>query len=434
MNLTSRTGIGRIIIAAGVMAALVVATTILFATPGTGDMKIWERWTSNAMRLGVVAGFRENDNDYPPLSDVALWVTGHAGVAAGLPVATTIKLSLLIVLALTLILYFAWIGRAGPTLALWAAIVLNAVGMGYLDVYALPPLILCLWALQQSRSTAALTWFTVACLVKWQPLVIAPFLLWHLGHAYWPLSSAHLRRWLGLLGPSLLLVAIVIAVFEPYPFLRALAKSLGHRVLSGDTLNLPWMATWIQQAVAHGMAGLTGQVSAIPSAPLWLRLPFKLLFAWQFLVLLYRYTKGTARFERTLAYSLVGFLAYVALSSGVHENHWFVPSVLAIVLTGYRRQWLAPAIAIGVVANLNLLLFYGLTGRRLDISRVVGVDVTVPLAALAVAMYFWTASLLQRQDRTGWEPPALDNPRSTAIQSRATWRVWRGRLRPWRQS
>ncbi|MCX6537583.1 MAG: hypothetical protein NT151_01415 [Acidobacteria bacterium] len=403
MSLMSRTGHGWTILMASSVAALVVVTALLFTARGTGDMKIWERWTGNALRLGVVAGFRENNNDYPPLSDAVLWVTGHAGNAAGLPVATAIKLSLVIFLAATLILFFGWVNRASLTLGLWSVFVLNAVGMGYLDIYAVPPLILSLWALQQSRPTAAVTWFTVACLVKWQPLLIGPFLLLHVGRACWPPSSENVRRFLAMLVPSVLLLVVAIAVFDPYPFFRAFAKSLGHRALSGDTLNLPWIATWIQQAVTHGMAGLTGQVVGIPSAPLWLRLPFKLLFAWQFLVLLHRYVNGPVATERTLAYSLVGFLAYVTLSSGVHENHWFVPSFLAIALLQYGRQWLKVAVAVGVIANLNLLLFYGISGHGLDFTRVVGIDVTVPLAAVAVAMYFWLATVVRRMDQAGWE-------------------------------
>jgi multisubunit Na+/H+ antiporter MnhF subunit len=195
-------------------------------------------------------------------------------------------------------------------------------------------------------------------------------------------------------------------MFEPYPFFRAFAKSLGHRVLSGDTLNLPWLATWLYQGFNQGVAGLTGQVASIPSAPLWLRLPFKLVFGWQFLVLLYRYVNGQACAERTLAYSLVGFLAYVTLSSGVHENHWFLPSFLAIALLQYGHRWLRPAAAVGIVANLNLLLFYGITGHGLEFTRVVGIDVTVGLAAAVVAVYFWMARVVRRMDQTGWETAA----------------------------
>ena len=408
MGLTARTGHDWTILAANGIAALVVVTALLFTVRGTGDMKIWERWTGNAMRVGVVAGFRENDNDYPPLSDVILWMADHAGDAAGVPVATTIKLSLVIFLAITLIGFYAWVGRAGLTLGLWSAVVMNAVGMGYLDIYAVPPLILSLWALQQARATAAVTWFTVACLVKWQPLLIAPFLLLHVCRSCGPVSAANERRWLALFAPSVLLLVIAIAVFEPFPFFRALAKSLGHRVLSGDTLNLAWIATWVQQAVMHGMAGLTSQVVSIPSAPLWLRLAFKLLFAWQFLVLLYRYLDRPVTPDRTLAYSLLGFLAYVTLSSGVHENHWFVPSFLAIVLLRHGRQWFWPAVAIGVVANLNLLLFYGITGQGLAFTRVVGIDVTVPLAAVAVVMYFWIGRVVRHMDQAGWETVAVN--------------------------
>ncbi|MEI6667391.1 MAG: hypothetical protein WCP29_04480 [Acidobacteriota bacterium] len=382
------------------VAALVATTASLFSTRGTGDMKIWERWTNNAMRLGVVAGFRENDNDYPPLSNVVLWATGHAGRAAGLPVATATKLSLVVFLAVTLIVWFAWVHSAPLTLALWSACVLNAVGMGYLDIYAMPPLILSLWALQRNKATASVTWFSVACLVKWQPLVIAPFLLLHVGREWWPPSSTHAKKWLALLLPSLAILVVAVAVFEPFPFFRAFAKSLGHRVLSGDTLNLPWIATWLYQGFSQGLGGFTGQVAGIASAPLWLRLPFKFLFAWQFLALLYRYVTGPVRIERTLAYSLVGFLAYVVLSSGVHENHWFVPSVLAIVLIQFDRRWLAPALALGVVANLNLLLFYGFDGHGLPFSRVVGIDVSVLLATAVVGMFFWIAAVIRRRDMT----------------------------------
>jgi hypothetical protein len=406
MGLLSRTGHDRTILIASLVAALVLVTALLFAVRGTGDMKIWERWTGNAMRLGVVAGFRENDNDYPPLSDVVLWATGHAGRAAGLPDPIAIKLSLVIVLAATLILFFGWVKRASLTLGLWSVVVLNAAGMGYLDIYVLPPLILSLRALQESRSTAAITWLSVACLVKWQPVLIGPFLLLHVGRSMWPPSSASVRRFFMPLVPSVALLVVSVAVFEPDPFFRAFAKSLGHRVLSGDTLNLPWIATWLGQGFNQGLAGLTAQVAAMPGAPLWLRLLFKVLFAWQFLDLLNRYRKGPVSAERTLAYSLVGFLAYVTLSSGVHENHWFLPSVLTIVLLQYGRQWLGPAVAVGVVANLNLLLFYGITGHGWEFTRVVGVDVTVPIAAAVVVMYFWMARVVRRMERTGWEPAA----------------------------
>ena len=406
MTLLSMTGRNRTTLILTAIIVLVVITALLFGTRGTGDMKIWERWTSNATHLGVVEGFRENDNDYPPGSNVVLWAAGHAGLAAGLPIAASTKLSLLAFLAVTLILFFMWTQSAPLTLGLWAVMVLNAVGMGYLDIYAMPPLILCVWALQQSRPTAAVTWFTAACLVKWQPLIIGPFLMLHVGLTYWPPTSSSVRRFFTMLAPSAALLVAVIAVFHPYPVVRAFAKSLGHRVLSGDTLNLPWIATWLSQIVTGGLAGMTAPVNAIPNAALWLRLIFKIVFMWQFLVLLYRYMRGPIRIERTLAYAMVGFLAYVTLSSGVHENHWFLPGFLAVVLVQYNRAWLTPAVVIACVASLNLLIFYGVTGHGLPFGRVAGIDVTVPLAAAAVAMYIWVLGVLRREAQAGPGPAA----------------------------
>jgi hypothetical protein len=52
-------------------------------------------------------------------------------------------------------------------------------------------------------------------------------------------------------------------------------------------------------------------------------------------------------------------------------------------------------------------LFYGITGRGLEFTRVVGVDVTVPLAAGAVAMYFWIATVVRRRDVAGWDTAAV---------------------------
>jgi hypothetical protein len=386
----------------GSIALLVALTTLLFSVRGTGDMKIWERWTSNALRLGVIEGFRENDNDYPPLSNVLLWATGHAGRAAGLPLATATKISLVGGLAISVILLYGWVRKVPIALRLWLVLVLNAVGMGYLDIYAVPPLLMSLWALQRSKPTATLTWFTVACLVKWQPLLIGPFLILHIGRDCWPPSAANAKRAAAWLAPSLALLLVAIAVFGPYPFFRAFAKSQGHRLLSGDTLNLPWIATWIYQGATQGWSALAAPVVGIASAPLWLRLPFKIVFAWQYLTLLWRYATGRADAERTLAYALVGFLAYVTISSGVHENHWFVPCVLALVLLQYGRHWLWPAVVVGAMANLNLWLFYGITGRGLEFSRVVGVDVSVPLAVVAIAIYVWMLRVVSRMDRERW--------------------------------
>jgi hypothetical protein len=377
---------------------LMALTLSALRVPGTGDMEIWSRWIGNAMRLGVPAGFAENNADYPPLASVILWGTGRAVSAVTVTTPVAIKLSLAVFLGVTVLLVFAWTGRRTLALGLWAALLLNSVCLGYLDIYTAPFLVLSFHALSRAWHGRALSWFGLACLVKWQPGLMAPFLLWHVLAPSGRISAAGVRRVARMLVPiALVAVALALAV-GVVPFIRAFGKSLGHRSLSADALNLGWLITWILQGVTHGAQGLLDRVVYVANAPLWLRLLLKALFAGQFAWLFWRCARGPAVFERTTAYAMLGFLAYIVFNNGVHENHWFVPCLLSIVLVNEHPVWRWPAIATCVMANLNLLLFYGFTGQGPGASRIVGIDATVPLAALAIVLYVWMWSVVRRQE------------------------------------
>ena len=382
----------------GAFAALAVLTVLAIRLPGTGDMEIWERWISNAGRLGILEGFTENAADYPPGASMVLWSAGMVGTALGWVPAAAIKFSLAVGLGVALIAFFAWTRNRAATLGLWAAVLLNSVALGYLDIYTAPFLVLSLRALSEARNGWALTWFTVACLLKWQPALIGPFLLLHVIGTVRRPTLDDTRRVAWLLAPSAAVVLVVVVAFGAMPVAWAFARSLGHRSLSADALNLGWVITWLQQGAAHGGDALFDRVVYVARAPLWARLGAKMLFAGQFVVLLWRYARRPASFDRTLAYALMGSLAYVIFNSGVHENHWFVPTVLAVALAARDAAWRAPAIAIGGLANLNLLLFYGFSGHGPGDSRVIGIDITVPLSMLAVAFYVWMWRRLWRQD------------------------------------
>jgi hypothetical protein len=377
---------------------LMALTLSALRVPGTGDMEIWSRWLDNAMRLGVIGGFAENNADYPPLASVILWSTRHVVPAVTVTTPVAIKLSLAVFLGLAILLVFAWTGRRTLALGLWSALLLNSVCLGYLDIYTAPFLVLSFHALSRAWHGRALSWFGLACLVKWQPGLIAPFLLWHVLASSGRVSAADVRRVARMLLPIALMAVVLALVVGVVPFVLAFGKSLGHRSLSADALNLGWLITWVLQGVTHGAQELFDRVVYVANAPLWLRLLLKALFAGQFLWLLWRYVRGPAVFERTTAYAVLGFLAYIVFNNGVHENHWFVPCLLSIVLVNTRPVWRWPAVAMCVMANLNLLLFYGFTGQGPGASRVVGIDLTVPLAALAIMLYAWMWNLVRRQD------------------------------------
>jgi uncharacterized membrane protein YecN with MAPEG domain len=67
----------------------------------------------------------------------------------------------------------------------------------------------------------------------------------------------------------------------------------------------------------------------------------------------------------------------------VHENHLFVAVILVYMLMLHERtgeHWAIVTI-LAVMFNVNLFVFYGVTGTELQ-SRVVGVELSVVLAML----------------------------------------------------
>jgi hypothetical protein len=89
---------------------------------------------------------------------------------------------------------------------------------------------------------------------------------------------------------------------------------------------------------------------------------------------------------------------YFLVSAGVHENHLFLASLLAIALAWQHRRWWWTAAALAVAANLNLLAFYGWSGF---LTRRVfgGLDVTVWLAlAISATLGAMSVRLLRRAE------------------------------------
>jgi hypothetical protein len=104
-----------------------------------------------------------------------------------------------------------------------------------------------LWAIRDKRPLSGFVLFLLSILPKWQPLIIAPFLL---AHTLEVSDIRSLRR--ALVNPVtwklaialLVTVSCVGAVFGDAP-LGAFHWVLLHPFLSGDTLNIPWVTTFV---------------------------------------------------------------------------------------------------------------------------------------------------------------------------------------------
>jgi hypothetical protein len=105
------------------------------------------------------------------------------------------------------------------------------------------------------------------------------------------------------------------------------------------------------------------------------------------LAILYAFWRGARTFEQFLAASIVGVIAYFSFNTGVHENHLFLACLLSVV-----ALWLIPSLRtllliVIAIAQVNLVVFYGLNGKLGYARTLGGIDVSVPLAGLVLLTF-----------------------------------------------
>jgi hypothetical protein len=237
----------------------------------------------------------------------------------------------------------------------------------------------------------------VSCLIKWQPVIVAPFLLLHalsLSKGYrkdWRVIGG---VWLRLIAPALGVILLAVATFGYQPIAASLHDALNHTFLSGNALNFNWIVTYLLRALHPDRYGamVNGIVSYIgidPSAG-WVS-AIKLTFVLFYLGAFWRLFKMRTSFRGVIECSLAGYLSYFIFNIGVHENHLFLATILAAIGATLARDKRLRAILIVALSNLNLITFYGLTGAAFSFSPVVGIDVSLIFAAVNVLLFlfFW---------------------------------------------
>jgi hypothetical protein len=356
----------------GAVAASSIALSALgWSAPGTEDVADTRLpWMAAVARHGLIKGYAEIDADYPP-GAVALLLAARR-LLPGAADLTVVKALLATAQLASTLLFAALCPRTGPSLFFVAAVALSASTLGYLDILFAGPLVVALFAALDKRPALSSTALAIACLVKWQPLILLPFLL-----PVWIEQARRISagRVAMAAGPPLAICSAIAWWFWPEIW-RAFGEAFAHGTWSADALNLPWL---LQVAV-----GLSPQVTEAPDQAIF---ALRLLFAAVYLPLVVRASGRRGSVEAALAHGLAGFAAYFMLAPSVHENHLFTAMVLAFVLWARdpSMSWLA--IGIALFANVNLVVFYGLAGAPLFSPGPRFALLTGALSAVATAVF-----------------------------------------------
>jgi hypothetical protein len=382
------------------LSAVVIGTTWLFwPTPGTSDVELWLGWVDHLTSLGPRQGYVAIHADYPPGASLVLWAITAPPWGEGIDPRILLKIAVFgFLVTTTAIAVLA--SRSVFTGALaHGALALNALALVYLDILIAPFLFGAVWAAQVGRAPLMMGLLITATFIKWQPIIVLPFALVYLAHQR---QETPPRRWRASMTMMIAVVAAIavtiVAMYGAATIFDSFRQASRHAALSNFAANGPWVLTWIHERV-RGTLGNDGIVSILSAKRIEHRI-FTLLtllaYGWTLRVY---WQSRSASVASWLRYSLVGYLCYFTLSTGAHENHLFVASLLALALAWQERRWTWIAVVVAISANLNLLMFYGWDGRGAHRWTAAGIDVTVWLAVANCVVFLLVSGYLFRGSR-----------------------------------
>ena len=376
------------------LALLALANLIavsFFYSPGTGDVSIWNNWMREISSSGLIGGYAQSDTDYPPLAFVLLAAVSRGAAAFGIAQFLVLKFSLLIFLLATAACFYWFTRNLILTAALELALMLNSMGLAYLDIYFAPFLIAGLFHLQRGNPNRGLILFAISCFTKWQPLIIAPFVLVYVLDLTRERAPENHRIKTQILPFVLAAGAVALPLFLVFGWkiFDSLHRAMTYHIfLSAYGLNLSWIHTWILHLAQPEKYGAlqNGMIDIFQTRDFWVIWPEKILFYLSYAVLFVSFLRQTKTFERLIVYSILGYMAYFVFNTSVHENHLFLVCCLAWILVFIDSSQLIRCINLSLAANANLFLFYGAFGQRLN-PVIAGIDITLLFAAANIFLF-----------------------------------------------
>jgi hypothetical protein len=391
---------------------LFLLTASFLPSPATPDVRNLIGWAANAHRLGIVKGFAANNADYPPLSTPILLAAVRALHPLGVSPFEAIKLSIMLFLLASSLAFWLWTRDFWSTALLHVSLLLDSVALGYIDIYFAPTLIASLWALRARRLVWSTVFFTIACFTKWQPLILAPFIVFYIlrivPDPQWKLRGFG-RVLREVVMPALVIGIGLLLVYGVLPMSSSLQKALSHNFLSGNALNFNWVLTHSLRVFAPEAYGglVAGRADFIVVRSVGETLFSRVLFFSAYVTTLVAFCRGERTFEDLLRFSLIGYLAYYVFNIGVHENHLFIPVVIVVILFWLNRGYVGLAATVILMSNINLLVFYGVDG--IGFYRVVGetLDMALLFAVYNTSFFvvLWASNVFVNEAPKAGQPP-----------------------------
>lgn len=378
-----------------VLAYVVIAISSLSFVPSRLGPEIWAThwaiWIKQFQEHGLVAGYYAVHDVYPPMT---FSVFALISVLPWPQYATFKAIQTLLVFA-TGVSVYAWRREVGIAAGIMLGLAANSMMFESTDIFFTPFLVGALIALADRRWVMFSALYSAALLFKWQPVILTPFfLIW-----IWP-DLRRPRTWLELAIPALLIQGAEIAYFGSEVVLGILRAPGARTFFSGNAFNLNWVIAWLH-ALTTGEASLpdTGATSPMLAikqylfhVPGWLWTTSQVVSLASFASVIVAFCFAPRTPRHLLLFCTTATVSYAMLHTEVHENHLHIAVITSALLAAVAPAY-APVFVFWATAMTFNLLAYLSSWPRV----IAGMDITVLIAALNVAMFagLWVHTMRQ---------------------------------------
>lgn len=394
---------------------IVLFNLSLFPNPGSPDHISWTEYALASIQyVNPFQAYNEIILQYPPLSIVIISFFSHLwkfiiGISPDYKLA--IKLSVFIFYLLMIFSFlkfsqvFTKVNKLRPLDKLLIilttfSLIVQTQGFADLNIYIIPSLVAAFYFLLKRNYFLSGLLLGLTVSIKWQPVILIPLFI---------LTAFNLQQGFRLASRqtmvftlSLLIIPIIswfLVFIQPNSFVTINRSFLffleGAAALSGQALNVNWIATYIlhifepiKLTSLESLDGLNRQIETT-SAPWFLQ---GFLFYLAALIIFTRYwllqKKDALHF---LSASIMIFFSHFILNKSAYEKHIFYVVALMLLLYLIRPTKISNKLLIifDVMTGINLILFYGIVGSRDIVAFIFGIDVTVIFAVFFVLIYLW---------------------------------------------
>ena len=350
---------------------LIFFTIFFFNSYGTANVDTFLKWLNYAVRDGFINNYNSRHNDnYGPLATIFPYLLYKLDL--NYPNIILIKFIQIIFFYASTMIFFFFTKNLLNSLIFVIIFSVTALGHQDLDIIYLPFLILSLIFLEKKKIFLFTVFYILSCLVKWQPIIIAPLIFLYISNFYINFKNIGLTfKYLSYKNiivasvSSVLMIALTFLFLDPISIYKSLVQSINHAQLAGNSLNFNWLCTWILKIIKQDLYGdFDGQVYFIYIRPYhFLTVIGSIIFFITFCLFLLRFSlKKEKNFNDFLFYSFFIFYTYFMFNKGAHQNHLFMGCFFAYLLYLKDKKFL-PLLLVAISFNMNLLLMYGYDGE-----------------------------------------------------------------------